>query len=650
MAITKAEAELAEQLRGGVPAEEALTDSLKTNDRVIARVTDGIYRQPGSAIRELIANAFDADAKNVIVSTDVPRFGRISVEDDGQGMTPEAVVHLLHNIGGSLKRTGDGEELGVTSTGDRTLSPRGRRLIGKLGIGLFSVSQLTHSFQIVTKCAGDDFRTVAAVWLRQFSDEPTADADGEFTAGDFELWTEPASNVDGHGTTILLDSIRPQAKRTLQSDQLWRNLETAIAESGTLATDMVVPAFYMGRVDSDDESLRSDLSVKPRKLPWSDGASPSDAFAQMVESVWGFAERQPQNARLAAVFDSYLQMVWNLGLSLPLPYVHRSPFELNLGADRKYFRLSNQARGSATPVEVNAEAKASSLLPSPVVDSVEDFRVVVDGIELSRPLIFENLPSTAHVMKDPLFFIGHLREEFIGFSDDFAAGPLEFDAYMVWTPKVAPTEHQGVLVRINGSSGTLFDPTFFGYQVSEITRLRQVTCEIFVREGLEAALNIDRESFNSAHPHAVVLTSWVHSALRQLATTQKREASLLRRERRKSESDSARAFYDAVVERANDLAADGAAEPIGVSFDQSDGTGFSEAPDRRSIALESSKLNVSFPVSADPSRKPSAAHLERVSALIQVLSVHGLLDGVSERDIELLAGAFLAILEGPSER
>ena len=28
--------------------------TLATNERVLARVTDGIYRQPGSAIRELI--------------------------------------------------------------------------------------------------------------------------------------------------------------------------------------------------------------------------------------------------------------------------------------------------------------------------------------------------------------------------------------------------------------------------------------------------------------------------------------------------------------------------------------------------------------------------------------------------------------------
>ena len=50
---------------------------LATDDRVLARITDGIYRQPGSALRELIANAYDADAENVYIQTDaLPRLAQ----------------------------------------------------------------------------------------------------------------------------------------------------------------------------------------------------------------------------------------------------------------------------------------------------------------------------------------------------------------------------------------------------------------------------------------------------------------------------------------------------------------------------------------------------------------------------------------------
>ena len=50
---------------------------LQTDEQVIARVTDGIYRQPASALRELISNAYDADASRVVIKTDAPRFDRI---------------------------------------------------------------------------------------------------------------------------------------------------------------------------------------------------------------------------------------------------------------------------------------------------------------------------------------------------------------------------------------------------------------------------------------------------------------------------------------------------------------------------------------------------------------------------------------------
>src|SRR5262245_18560411 len=81
---------------------------LQTDERVLARITDGIYREPASALRELVFNAYDADATQVRISTDAPRFSKIVVIDDGDGMTYDVLDHLIHHIGGSAKRTKDG--------------------------------------------------------------------------------------------------------------------------------------------------------------------------------------------------------------------------------------------------------------------------------------------------------------------------------------------------------------------------------------------------------------------------------------------------------------------------------------------------------------------------------------------------------------
>ena len=140
-----------------VPAE----GKLETDELVLARITEGIYRQPASALRELVSNAYDADATEVVILTDAPRFGQITVRDNGRGLTPEVVTHLLKHIGSSAKRSEEGKDLGVTSPGNINTSPGGRQLIGKLGIGLFSVAQFTRHFLLITKTKGDTFRTVS---------------------------------------------------------------------------------------------------------------------------------------------------------------------------------------------------------------------------------------------------------------------------------------------------------------------------------------------------------------------------------------------------------------------------------------------------------------------------------------------------------
>ncbi len=116
--------------------------TLRTDDRVLARISDGIYREPASALRELIANAYDADARRVTIQTDPPRFESITVRDNGNGMTREALVRLINHIGGSAKRQPYGAGIGVSNADNAAMSPGGRPLIGKIGIGLFSkVSQ-----------------------------------------------------------------------------------------------------------------------------------------------------------------------------------------------------------------------------------------------------------------------------------------------------------------------------------------------------------------------------------------------------------------------------------------------------------------------------------------------------------------------------
>ena len=172
-------AQLEKKILESIETGDAAEGQLESNDRIISRVTDGIYREPWSAFRELVSNAYDADAKSVSIDCDYPFFNQIRISDDGIGMDSKTVADLLTNIGGSSKRTSRGKDLGTVNPMDPTESPSGRKLIGKIGIGIFAVAQLTNHFQIITKRAGSNERVSATVLINTFRENAEVEGDSE---------------------------------------------------------------------------------------------------------------------------------------------------------------------------------------------------------------------------------------------------------------------------------------------------------------------------------------------------------------------------------------------------------------------------------------------------------------------------------------
>lgn len=530
------EKQLIADLRKRKGTKEVTTASLQTDEKVIARITDGIYRQPGSALRELLANAFDADATSVIVDTDVPRFSRMVIRDDGRGMSLETLAHIVHHIGGSAKRSEKGRMLDLVDQSDTSISPRGRRLIGKIGIGLFSVAQLTRHFQIVSKVKGEDYRSIADIVLSQFTEigSDAKGARGEFEPGTVKIWSEKAEDLEAHGTEIVLLDLKPQTKRLLRSHDIWALIreQERLAEAGEdVGTEQESPDFHIGEVD-----LKSgDTITRSANVPWTADDDPQQRFTKLIQAIPALTG-SVANPELDKCLDNYLQMVWTLSLSLPLAYVEKHPFDTDAIDDVGIFELSNLPKGQSTEVDLGPKASVRSALKlrATSVNKQLPFDVYVDGLKLSRPISLYNPPETKNAIKRPQLFVGKWRPDLSKIPEDQRGGPFAFEAYLCWAPKVVPKEHQGVLIRINDATGTLFDETFLKYKVSEQNRLKQVTAEVFVSEGLDDALNIDRESFNFSHPHYLILQQWLHGALRQLANTLKKIAKELNAEGHKS--------------------------------------------------------------------------------------------------------------------
>lgn len=620
---------------------------LKTDDRVIARVTDGIYRQPGSALRELISNAYDADASQIFIDTDAPRFGTIKITDDGVGMSPTVLARLLEHIGGSSKRTSEGSEIGVASDTDSTVSnTKKRKLIGKIGIGLFSVSQLTQRFQIITKVAGDNYRTIASVVMKTYTEDDlkTIETGAKFESGRVTIWSEHAEDLDSHGTTIILNDLKPQARDTLRSKDTWATVAESASEEDGLS-DIVPPRFHIGHVDPETGEQITNTAV----LPWVSEDEPEVKFKKLVDCVWDQLGHSNPNPKLSDLFDYYLQMVWNLGLAAPIPYVDGDLFDATFERNINAFSIVNyQKKGTAQELLVPAGNSLRSVFSlHDDRDSTDKFEVFLDGLKLSRPLRFKNLPSTGHAIKEPLIFVGKCLQAFSTISKEISGGPLEFEAYLFWTPKMAPREHRGSLIRVNGASGTLFDASFMRYQTAEIARLNQISCEIFVRQGLDGALNIDRESFNFAHPHYVFLARWLHSALKQVTNTQKKVASGYRNTTLTQRTDDAIGRLQSVVEKEWESVGNDPDEspppvlfetPAKDLFSQTSSPGtyvfdreviFSEIKDKRNSAVASSETKV---------------FEEKLKSIAQVLAAYGVFDDMPTKKQERLLKAIGSIM------
>src|SRR5438552_11724267 len=114
-------------------------------DPSIIRELSGIYKPFVKAFKELISNAYDADATTITVAV-ARDFSSIEVHDNGLGLTPIEFHRDFARLGGSTAWLNEGR------------SPGGRPRIGYKGIGFLAVARYCSRMEIEsgTKRAHED--------------------------------------------------------------------------------------------------------------------------------------------------------------------------------------------------------------------------------------------------------------------------------------------------------------------------------------------------------------------------------------------------------------------------------------------------------------------------------------------------------------
>lgn len=162
--------------------------------RHIVSIGERLYTESVELLRELVNNAYDADATEVKVDV-TP--AKITVRDNGTGMDMEG-LKLYFLIGSDIKV-------------HNSKSPRfGRTRIGQFGIGKFASLAAASRFEVITQ--HKDFAA------RVVFDKDEWEASGKTWHLPFEV-LEP-DREQGDGTTIILSRIR----KTFQQEDVERKL------------------------------------------------------------------------------------------------------------------------------------------------------------------------------------------------------------------------------------------------------------------------------------------------------------------------------------------------------------------------------------------------------------------------------------------
>jgi hypothetical protein len=171
--------------------------------KIIDYISSGLYHSPAACLKELINNSYDADARNVNVFVK-PDANRIIIEDDGVGMTKEEFVNHFSKISESHKRD------------SRDVTDKGRKKIGKIGIGFIAANEVCDEMELFsTKAGSTDLLhvTINFAELREPPEQRTREA-GSIAKADYVGEILTAKKEESY-TRLFLNKVRGESRQLL---------------------------------------------------------------------------------------------------------------------------------------------------------------------------------------------------------------------------------------------------------------------------------------------------------------------------------------------------------------------------------------------------------------------------------------------------
>lgn len=167
--------------------------NFKFSSRFSSLIGRNLISNPIVAVSELVKNAYDADADNIMLTFSNLKSddSTLVIKDDGEGMSFDDIAAKWMVVGTDNKVS-------------CPYSSKGRRKLGEKGIGRFSVERLAHRLNIYTTQQGKDYALIFDIdW------DLNEEAEGEFGDRPYDVFKVNCEE-DKQGTVISLFGLRDE--------------------------------------------------------------------------------------------------------------------------------------------------------------------------------------------------------------------------------------------------------------------------------------------------------------------------------------------------------------------------------------------------------------------------------------------------------
>lgn len=184
--------------------------------QLVSHLSEGAYTTFAKAVKELVINAFDANATEVHLELNND-FTRLTIYDNGDGMNSDQFKSEFARIAGSRRRLEDKKR------------PFNRPMIGKFGIGFLSVARLCNTALIYSKQKGNNYGIHRKIPLSHFFElnnqlKNLKEQYYYYSLPDFK------DDISKSYTKIILQGLREDMQKELKSEKKYKDTWNSIDE------------------------------------------------------------------------------------------------------------------------------------------------------------------------------------------------------------------------------------------------------------------------------------------------------------------------------------------------------------------------------------------------------------------------------------